>query len=411
AFNAILADERDIHVRPWLYRIARNRSLNHLRRATAVGVDSMDVHYAEGGISTGEKVLKRESFRQLLADVQELPETQRTALLLREIDALSYEQIAEAMETTIPSVKSLLVRARISLAEAAEARKLNCAEVRERLGAAAEGIGKVDAPARRHLRSCERCRAFRKQLKANNVALAMTLPVSGLLMLRRLATSKLGAGASAGHVAGAGAGAAAGGTAATSGFATAGASAIAGKAVAGLAAAALVTAGAVEAEHAASPPAHHSRPPVAAVVPSEPAAPSVLAATPQRSSTVHSTPAAPNAHQAAVKSSGKASAHREAVAKKASTKEATTSMTTTSTTTTSTTASATTGEAETAKKKTAPTSEPTVTEAVSETTQLPPASASTQATQPPIPAGSGTTTTAPTPPATTTTAPPATRTS
>ncbi|MHB1810702.1 MAG: RNA polymerase sigma factor, partial [Solirubrobacteraceae bacterium] len=100
AFNAILADERDIHVRPWLYRIARNRSLNHLRRATAVGVDSMDVHYAEGGISTGEKVLKRESFRQLLADVQELPETQRTALLLREIDALSYEQIAEAMETT-----------------------------------------------------------------------------------------------------------------------------------------------------------------------------------------------------------------------------------------------------------------------------------------------------------------------
>ena len=35
AFNAVLADEREINVRPWLYRIARNRSLNHLRRATA----------------------------------------------------------------------------------------------------------------------------------------------------------------------------------------------------------------------------------------------------------------------------------------------------------------------------------------------------------------------------------------
>ena len=46
-------------------------------------------------------------------DVGDLPETQRTALLLREIDALSYEQIAEAMETTVPSVKSLLVRARV----------------------------------------------------------------------------------------------------------------------------------------------------------------------------------------------------------------------------------------------------------------------------------------------------------
>ena len=39
AFNAILADDRPINVRPWLYRIARNRSLNHLRRAQAVGVD------------------------------------------------------------------------------------------------------------------------------------------------------------------------------------------------------------------------------------------------------------------------------------------------------------------------------------------------------------------------------------
>ena len=40
AFNAVLADEREINVRPWLYRIARNRSLNHLRRAAAIGVDS-----------------------------------------------------------------------------------------------------------------------------------------------------------------------------------------------------------------------------------------------------------------------------------------------------------------------------------------------------------------------------------
>src|SRR5664279_6133748 len=118
AFNAVLADEREINVRPWLYRIARNRSLNHLRRASAVGVDSMDIHFAEHGMSTGDRAIRRESFRELLSDVHELPETQRTALLLREIDALSYEQIAHAMETTVPSVKSLLVRARISLAEA-----------------------------------------------------------------------------------------------------------------------------------------------------------------------------------------------------------------------------------------------------------------------------------------------------
>ena len=204
AFNAILADEREINVRPWLYRIARNRSLNHLRRASAVGVDSMDIHFAEGGIDTGEKVLRRESFRQLIADVQQLPETQRTALLLREIDALSYEQIAHAMETTVPSVKSLLVRARISLAEAAEARKLSCEEVRLELGEVAEGLVKLGAPARRHVRDCERCHDFKKHLKANNHALAAIFPVGPLFMLKKLVLTKLGSTASAGsaHVAG-----------------------------------------------------------------------------------------------------------------------------------------------------------------------------------------------------------------
>src|SRR3954451_13382757 len=113
AFNAMIADSRPINARPWLYRIARNRSLNHLRRHQAIGVDSMDVHLAENGTTTADKVHRREEFRQLIGDVQELPETQRTALLLREIDALSYDQIAEAMETTVPSVKSLLVRARV----------------------------------------------------------------------------------------------------------------------------------------------------------------------------------------------------------------------------------------------------------------------------------------------------------
>src|SRR5580704_14973052 len=140
AYNAILADNRPINVRPWLYRIARNRSLNHLRRTTAIGVDSMDVHVADAGLSTSEKASMREEFRVLLDDVAQLPESQRSALVLREMEALTYEQIAEAMDTTVPSVKSLLVRARIGLAEAAESRKLTCDEVRLELGAVAERL-------------------------------------------------------------------------------------------------------------------------------------------------------------------------------------------------------------------------------------------------------------------------------
>jgi RNA polymerase sigma factor (sigma-70 family) len=294
AFNAVLADEREINVRPWLYRIARNRSLNHLRRASAIGVDSMDVHFADHGMSTGDHAIRRESFRELLGDVHELPETQRTALLLREIDALSYEQIAQAMETTVPSVKSLLVRARISLAEAAEARKLSCAEVRLELGEVAEGLVKLSAPARRHVRGCDSCRSFKRQLKENNTALAAIMPVGALLMFKKLLFAKLGSagsahvGVCAGATAGAGA-AAAGSAGAGGGIFTLGAGALATKAVAGLAAAAIVSAGAVAADQSAHHRRHHASQAVASAAVAQPARePVVVAERSQPASSVQS---------------------------------------------------------------------------------------------------------------------------
>src|SRR5947208_7675445 len=212
AYNAMLADERAINVRPWLYRIARNRCLNHLRRPVPVGQDTMDIFERDGGATTSDTVHKREEFRQIVADVQELPETQRTALLLCEIDALSYDQIAEAMETTIPSVKSLVVRARVSLAEAAEARLLTCEEVRIELGQVAEGLVRTSAPLRRHLRGCERCRTFRSELRKTTKALAAIYPIGPLVLFKKLFFGKLifSSGSAAGTGAGTGAAGAAG---------------------------------------------------------------------------------------------------------------------------------------------------------------------------------------------------------
>src|SRR5947207_5230107 len=192
AFNAMIADARAINARPWLYRIARNRCLNHLRRPTSAGQDSMDVFERDGGATTADTVHKREEFRQIVADVQELPETQRTALLLREIDALSYDDISTAMDTTVPSVKSLLVRARVSLAEASEARLLTCDEVRLELGQVAEGLAVTSAPLRRHMRSCERCRIFRGELRKTTRALAAVYPLGPLVFLKKLSLAKLG---------------------------------------------------------------------------------------------------------------------------------------------------------------------------------------------------------------------------
>jgi RNA polymerase sigma factor (sigma-70 family) len=270
SFNAMIADSRPINARPWLYRIARNRCLNHLRRPQHAGQDSMDIFESGAGITTADAVHKREEFRQIVSDVQDLPETQKTALLLREIDALSYEQIAEAMETTVPSVKSLLVRARVSLAEAAEARLLTCEEVRLELGQVAEGLGKTTAPVRRHLKQCDRCKVFKGELKKANRALAAVYPLGTVVLFKKFFIAKLGfagggvSATSASGTAASGAGGAMfGGAAATAGASAGGAfsagmGAIASKAAAGLAAAALVTAGAVESKHALDPSSTHS---------------------------------------------------------------------------------------------------------------------------------------------------------
>jgi RNA polymerase sigma factor (sigma-70 family) len=251
AYRAMLADNRELNVRPWLYRIARNRSLNHLRRPRPTGVDSMDIFEGGAAVATADRVHDKLDLEDLVEDVKRLPETQRTALMLREMGDLSYDQIAEAMDTTIPSVKSLLVRARVSLAEAAESRRLSCEEVRLELGAVAEGLQKLSSPARRHVADCERCRAFKKELTNTNRKLTMIAPVGALVAFKALVGLKLfggttaasssvgGAGAAAGGAAAAGAG----GAAAGSGVAAAGIGAVVAKVGTGLVAAAIVTGG------------------------------------------------------------------------------------------------------------------------------------------------------------------------
>jgi RNA polymerase sigma factor (sigma-70 family) len=289
AHAAMLADDRHINARPWLYRIARNRCLNHLRRPVPEGQDSMDVLVGEGGVTTAERVQRREEFRALVADVRDLPETQRTALLLREMDALSYEEIAETMDTTVPAVKSLLVRARMSLAEATQSRQLTCGEVRLELAEAAEGLRKASGPVRHHVKRCEPCREFRGELRSNTKALAALAPLGPLTLVWKSLIAKFGfggsgtaasgsaaggsAGIAGGSAVGGGAVAAGGGAAAGVGGAAAGAGgaavaaggtgaafggaaaaggiggAIGAKAAATAATAALLTAGAVEVRH------------------------------------------------------------------------------------------------------------------------------------------------------------------
>ena len=136
---------------------------------------------------------EREDFRALVSDIGDLPETQRTALVLREMENLSYEQIAEAMDTTVPSVKSLLVRARVSLAEAP---KRACSPATRSAWSSARSPRAYSRSRRPQFAatwSCKsRCDEFQGQLKQTNKALAALLPLGPLAALRGLLLTHLG---------------------------------------------------------------------------------------------------------------------------------------------------------------------------------------------------------------------------
>ncbi|HEY7631971.1 MAG TPA: sigma-70 family RNA polymerase sigma factor [Thermoleophilaceae bacterium] len=265
SYRAIVADEREIFVRPWLYRIARNMCLKHLgkrRPATDGGIEEMDIAAAA---NTVDEVDMREDLRQIVGDVRELPETQRTALLLREIDGLSYEQIASAMDTSVPGVKSLLVRARVSLAEAAEGRLMSCEVVHLELRQTADGLARLSGPARRHARHCELCGAYQSELGlSRRAAAAAFLPLAPVALVKAL-LSRISAGAagstSAGLAGGGSGAAAAGGAAGAAGGAggavTATLGAVGAKAAVAVATTALVAAGAADIHKVATRQHHH----------------------------------------------------------------------------------------------------------------------------------------------------------
>lgn len=120
AYLALRADDRPMALRAWLYRVAHNRCLDLLRRPAPVLSDQLDLGPAPATL--GDEVAGRERLRQVVADIQRLPDQQRSALIIRELAGLSYEELAQALDTTVPAIKSLLVRARMNLAKAAEER-------------------------------------------------------------------------------------------------------------------------------------------------------------------------------------------------------------------------------------------------------------------------------------------------
>jgi RNA polymerase sigma factor (sigma-70 family) len=119
AYEAIRRDEAEINLRPWLYRIAHNNTLNALRDR---GLRHAELDERMDGVERPEQALERsQGLRELVVAVQALPERQRDAILLRELEGRSYEEIATALGVTDGAVRQLIHRARHSLRAAAAA--------------------------------------------------------------------------------------------------------------------------------------------------------------------------------------------------------------------------------------------------------------------------------------------------
>ena len=258
AYYGLRASDRRLALKPWLYRIAHNRCVDDLRRPLAIAIEGVET-LVPCIQDPAVRVEQREVLRRLISDVQRLPEQQRSALLMRELSGMAYADVSGALGVSVPAVKSLLVRARIGLAQAGEARNTTCAEIRENVILSIDRGVRTSGLARRHMRDCKSCREFRSEVRGVSRQLAALAPTLGPI---GVIANLLGWGGGGGAAAGSGA-AAGGGAAAAGGAAGGGAAASAGVLVSGaghvvtLLAAAVVTAGgAVELQTSLSARAH-----------------------------------------------------------------------------------------------------------------------------------------------------------
>ena len=245
-------EKRDLHVKAWLYTIARNRCLSMLRarREQPTG-DRVEV----AADNLLHDIQHRDDIRALLGDIAKLPEEQREALVLAEVGDLSHSDISDVLGCEVSKVKSLVFQARTALIDRRTARDTPCAEIREQL-ATLRGGALRRSHLRHHLDACPGCTEYRDEIRRQRAMLAIALPVlpSAALKANVLGSVGLGTGTAAAATAGAGGAAAT----ATSGVVASGGVAAKLGLVAVLAVGA--AGGATVANNGSLPLVHHSPP-------------------------------------------------------------------------------------------------------------------------------------------------------
>jgi RNA polymerase sigma factor (sigma-70 family) len=246
AMRSLPRDRGPSAIRPWLFRVAYNESISIIRARREV--PSADPVLGEGSGSAADEAESSDRLRALVADLQALPERQRSALVMRELSGLAYAEIGEALNCGEGAARQVVHEARAALLTRNEGREMECEEAREL----------IDSGDRRRLRSrklsahlsaCSACADYRTAIDARERdlrALCPPLPIAAAGGILAALTSGGGAGAGA-----AGGGAVAGGGSAAAGLGSTSAAGGLGSAAAvkgaSIAAAAVIAAGAADA--------------------------------------------------------------------------------------------------------------------------------------------------------------------
>jgi RNA polymerase sigma factor (sigma-70 family) len=200
ALAALQESKRNAPFRPWLFRIAHNEAITVIRRRRDAGQEIPD-SVLGCAASASDDADDRARMASLMDDLAQLPERQRAALLMRELNGLSHVEISVALATSVTAAKQAIFDARTALTEFAEGRAMACEDVRRKIS---ERDGRVlrSRRVRSHLRDCSSCAAFAAAISERRSDLRALVPLlpaaTSAALLARLGGSAPGYGGAGG---------------------------------------------------------------------------------------------------------------------------------------------------------------------------------------------------------------------
>ncbi|MBS1889127.1 MAG: sigma-70 family RNA polymerase sigma factor [Actinobacteria bacterium] len=177
ALAALPGERREIELRPWLYRVAHNESVELRRRQRPL--EPLEDGLPAPGAGLEQTAGDRARLRELLADIGRLPERQRGALVMRELAGLDFAAIATALDTTPQAARQVLYEARRGLQQMKAGREMECDAVTALLSEQ-DGRAGRRRDIRAHLRDCPECRHFAEAIRTRSRTLASISPLPAL---------------------------------------------------------------------------------------------------------------------------------------------------------------------------------------------------------------------------------------